>query len=230
MKPYFGLPKYTKLHIQSCMIPSENLYFQSRVIHGDLLAAHNELVNLVDPSGTWMTFVKSELIALANLVDIEGPMRLLYRDHIDLAAAIKAAMPDLQFAKYLRNVFAGHINDDLIAKAYEWRPELRVLPEKRDLRGTVALNLFLLETAINSYIAADGSHGMFESETDLVYPPDMTRFCAWLSKTTIDAIAICDKVGAATHVLVQPLGEGIELFEAFKAAGLTNFTRFRKGR
>lgn len=143
---------------------------------------------------------------------------------------MKCLEADLRFAKYLRNVFAGHLNDDLITKTYEWRPELRSLPEKRVIYGTIALNIFVLETAINTYVTADGSHGMFPSETDLVYPPDMERFCTWLSATIRSAIEACDLLGQITHGEVAPLGERAEMLEAFKAAGLTDFSRIRKGR
>src|SRR5690606_15697343 len=99
--------------------------------------------------------------------------------------------------KYLRNVYVGHIDPRLICKAYEWRPEMRALPEQRDLAATLLLNIYVLETAINTYVAPDGSHGMFPSETDLVYPPDMERFCTWLSGAVRLAIKITDALGEA---------------------------------
>jgi hypothetical protein len=88
----------------------------------------------------------------------------------------------------------------------------------------------VLETAINTYVAADGSHGMFSSETDLIYPPDMERFCAWISATVQFAIKACDLLGHITHSTVAPLGERMEMLDAFKTAGLTSFSRIRKGR
>lgn len=208
----------------------EGIYFRSRIIHGDLIAADAELTGQLGPTGTWIPFLKAALISLGDLTDLESQLRSFYRDHPDLGEAMKCLEGDLRFAKYLRNVFAGHLNDDLIAKTYEWRPELRSLPEIRELNGTIMLNLFVLETAINTYVAADGSHGMFSSETDLVYPPDMERFCIWLSATVRSAIKACDLLGLVTHVAVAPLGEHADMLDAFKAAGLTEFSRIRKGR
>lgn len=157
-------------------------------------------------------------------------MRSLYRETPDLAKQIKALDADLQFAKYLRNVFGRHLNDTLIGKAYEWRPDLRMLADVRELNGTVMLNVFVIETAINTYVAPNGEHGMFSPETDLVYLPDMERFCKWLSTTVRGAIRICDMLGEMTHASVSPLGERADMFDAYKAAGLTDFTRIRKGR
>ncbi len=212
------------------MTPIERVYFTSRIIHGDLISADGELAGQLGPAGTWVPFIKTALMALGNLADLEGPMRFLYRDAPELADFMKAIDADFQFAKYLRNVFGGHLNETLIAKAYEWRPELRMLPDIRELNGTVMLNVFVLETAINTYVAPDGQHGMFSSETDLVYPADMERFCTWLSTTVRAAIRICDMLGAITHGLVAPLGEQADMFKAYKTAGLTDFTRIKKGR
>ena len=212
------------------MTPIEKIYFTSRIIHGDLSSADGELTGQLGPTGTWVPFVKTALMALGNLADLEGAMRSLYRDAPQLAEQTKALETDLQFAKYLRNVFGGHLNETLMAKAYEWRPELRMLPDIRELNGTVMLNVFVLETAINTYVAPDGQHGMFSSETDLVYPPDMERFCTWLSTTVRAAIRICDALGELTHTSVAPLGERADMFEAYKAAGLTAFARIKKGR
>lgn len=210
------------------MKPIEKIYFTSRIIHGDLSAADEELTGQLGPTGTWIPFVKTTLMALGNLADLEGAMRSLYRDAPELAEQTKALDADLQFAKYLRNVFGGHLNEALIAKAYEWRPELRMLPDIRELNGTVMLNVFVLETAINTYVALDGQHGMFASETDLVYPPDMERFCTWLSTTVRSAIRICDMLGEVTHTSVSPLDERADMFAAYQAAGLTAFTRIKK--
>lgn len=212
------------------MTPIEKIYFTSRIIHGDLSSADGELTGQLGPTGTWVPFVKTALMALGNLADLESAMRSLYRDAPQLAEQTKALETDLQFAKYLRNVFGGHLNETLMAKAYEWRPELRMLPDIRELNGTVMLNVFVLETAINTYVAPDDQHGMFSSETDLVYPPDMERFCTWLSTTVRAAIRICDALGELTHTSVAPLGERADMFEAYKAAGLTAFARIKKGR
>tara|TARA_R110001599_G_scaffold346654_1_gene572178 strand:+ start:2029 stop:2670 length:642 start_codon:yes stop_codon:yes gene_type:complete len=208
----------------------EGIYFRSRIIHGDLITANAKLTGQLDPSGTWIPFLKTALMSLGDLADLETQLRKLYLDHPDLGEAMKSLEVNLRFAKYLRNVFAGHLNDELIAKTYEWRPELRKLPEIREANGTIALNFFVLETAINTYVAADGSHGKFPSETDLYYPPDMDRFCAWLSDTVRLAINACDLLGSITHGDVAPLGEPADEFESFITAGLTEFSRIRKGR
>src|SRR3546814_18004307 len=108
------------------MTPIEKIYFTSRIIHGDLSSAESELTGQLGPTGTWIPFIKTALMALGNLADLEGPMRFLYRDAPALAEQMKALDADLQFAKYLRNVFGGHLKETLMAKASERSEERRV--------------------------------------------------------------------------------------------------------
>ncbi len=207
------------------------LYYRSRLVHGDLVAAYDKLQECrLGPDGSWVQSLKAALTAMANLADLEGALRPLYKGHPQVAARMKELRPSLDFAKYLRNVYVGHINDDLIAKAFEWRPEMRALPEERTLTGTFLLNIYVLETAINTYVAPDGSHGMFPSETDLIYPPNAERFGTWLAETMYQSIKVLDEVATATYADVEPLGEGLDMMEKFKAAGLNDFSRLKKGR
>ena len=64
------------------------------------------------------------------------------------------------------------------------KPALRYIAARMDENEVVLLaNLFLIETAINTYVDQDGKHKVFESETDLMYPPDWMRFVDFLEKT-----------------------------------------------
>jgi hypothetical protein len=210
--------------------PIESIYFRSRLVHGDLTSAIANLPQYFGPEGGWVPHLKAALVALGNLADIEGSLRRLYRADRELAESVAAIDADLQFAKYLRNVFGGHVNEAVVAKAYEWRPELRMLPHDVEWSGTVLLNVYVLETAINTYAHENGGHRVFSSETDLIYPPDMQRFSGWLHGLVRAAGSICDRLGGITHRQVAPLGDRDEMADAFRNAGRTEFARIRKGR
>lgn len=80
---------------------------------------------------------------------------------------IKPLEKNLAFAKCLRNKFAGHVHPKLVAKI-EWQPVFRHVPGRLDEPWFMLfVTLLLLETAINRYVAADGTHKVFASETDL---------------------------------------------------------------
>ena len=56
-----------------------------------------------------------------------------------------------------------------------------------DSKIVSVFNLFFLETAINTYVDHQGRHKLFDSETDLLYPPDEKRFRETLLKSIDDA-------------------------------------------
>ncbi|MBS1019554.1 hypothetical protein JK205_11550 [Gluconobacter cerinus] len=208
----------------------EEIYYRSRIIHGDLFVCDEQLKSKRDLDGVWFLYLKSAFIALANLSDAVGGFRVLYSENPELSVLVKEIQGSLEFSKYIRNVFSGHINSSLLSKTYEWLPQIRKIPEIKSLSGTVSLNIYVLETAINTYVSLDGGHGIFDSETDFMYPPDKERFLHWFSDLIGKSINICDMIGGITHTKVEGLGTSVEVLDAFIQAGSTEFRRIRKGR
>ena len=111
-----------------------------------------------------------------------GPV-YLYKEAPHLSEIYKTASKEFKFAKYLRNKFAAHIHPELLAKAIEWKPELRFLADRMDEQQIMQFcNLCVLETAINTYVDQSGDHLVFDSETDLFFPNDTERFSRFLEK------------------------------------------------
>lgn len=168
--------------------------------------------------------LKAALVALANVADFEPTLRSTYQFHPTPSVGIKPIKKNLEFAKYLRNKFVGHIHPQLIEKAIEWQPTLRKLVSKlHDPNATFMINLWLLETAINSYVDGSGNHKFFESETDLLYPPDCRRFLSFLEITVrgaLEYLTLLIEYWAPT--LGTPGGMSIDLELAIKA-GKTDF-------
>ncbi|QDQ85798.1 hypothetical protein [Paraburkholderia megapolitana] len=134
--------------------------------------------------------LKAALIALANVADFELKLRSTYKLHRGPSAVIKPLYKNLEFAKYLRNKFVGHIHSDLVGKAIEWQPALRQIAGRLgEPKYAILVNLWLLETAINTYLDEAGKHKFFDSETDLLYPPDCERFLGFLEITVRGSIA-----------------------------------------
>jgi len=163
---------------------------QARILQADLKAVDERFAEIGISDMAGIIFLKGAIVALANVRDIERSLRPTYEDHPELAEIIRPVKKNLEFVYYLRNKFVGHIHRDLIDKALEWKPELRYLaPHLGDSKAVVLTNIFVLETAINTYVDKDQRHKVFESETDLAYPPDMARFLAFLEvsvRTSID--------------------------------------------
>lgn len=154
------------------------------IIRADLLSvdAHFSAIGITNASG--LMHLKMAFVALANLGDFEQQMRLSYKTHCQPSVHFKQLRKKIEFATYLRNKVVAHIHPELIAKAIEWQPTLRRVPGRIDKPDQALLvNLWVLETAINTYVDESGAHKIFESETDLLYPPNWSRFLSFLESS-----------------------------------------------
>lgn len=204
-------------------------YIAARLLQADLSAidAHFSEVGIADMAG--IIHLKNALLALANMVDFERTVRDLYKEHNTLSAVFSENQQNYEFAKYLRNKFVGHIHSELIEKAIEWKPELRYLAAQMDDQKIMLLvNIFVLETAINTYVGEDGKHKVFESETDLVYPPDWKRFVDYLEVSIRSAIKyLGDLCGVLSTAIDHPAPDQFD-FELWAKAGKTDFGFLKK--
>lgn len=157
---------------------------QASIYRADLeiVDSHFSAIGITDLTG--MLHLKSALVTLANFCDFELSDRPTYKEHPEPSAIVKPLRKNMEFSKYLRNKFVGHIHPDLIEKAIEWKPILyHAATRLDDPTAMLMVNLCILETTINTYIDADGKHKVFNGETDLRHPPDWARFLDFLETT-----------------------------------------------
>jgi len=125
--------------------------------------------------------IKNIILALSNFSEFELTIRPLYCNYKFLSEKHNQSKKYIAFFKYLRNKFVGHIKTELINKSIEWRPEFGFLLKESDDKEIIFMfNIWILETAINSYVNKDGSHKIFQTETNLEYPEDSQRFTSLL--------------------------------------------------
>ena len=204
-------------------------YIAARLLQADLSAIdlHFSRTGITDMAG--ITHLKNAFTALANMVDFEKKVRGIYKKHRMISAVFSKNKENYEFAKYLRNKLVGHIHPELIEKTIEWKPVLRHLAiHMNHQRCMFAVNILVLETAINTYVDADGKHRVFPSEIDLLYTPDWMRFIDYLEVS----------IGSAIHYLgglCEALSEDIDHpapgqidFELYLKAGMTAFAFLRK--
>ena len=202
---------------------------KSQLLRADLVAADEHFVAHGYNDMTGIVLLKSALVAVSNLVDFEPSISRLYKEAPHLSAFYKTASKELKFAKYLRNKFAGHIHPELLAKAIEWKPELRFLADRMDEQQIMWFcNLCVLETAINTYVDQSGEHLVFDSETDLFFPDDQTRFRLFLEKIIKTGVQYLTELGIVLRSKIDKPVEGLESLEYWKTAGLTEFNFIAK--
>lgn len=197
---------------------------QAEIYAADLRVVDDHFTSIGITDANGVLHLKSALVTLANVCDFEAGARASYKECPEPAAVFKPLRKQCELAKYLRNKFVGHIHPDLLAKALEWQPMLRkVLPDGEDPQIMLLVNLWLLETAINTYVQADGTHKVFASETDLMYPPDWERFAEFLESTIRGGIEYLALIRACWKPrLVPVLPEPISIEDATRA-GRTEF-------
>jgi hypothetical protein len=202
----------------------------ARLAHGDLIEIDRRLADARKLDAQWLLLVKLALVSVANVTDLELSVRSIYMEHPDVSAEFKRWKGQFEFAKYIRNVLVGHTNDALINKAIEWKPELLHLISSNDGNSTFLINLAVLETALNTYVDANEKHIIFGGDTDLMYPPDWTRFLIFLTEVVRGAIGFLAALiaAASTHIATAPAGA--DLMARYVAAGRTTFKRITKGR
>ena len=210
-----------------CALKMEEL-IKARLIKSDLIEILKqfELYILKDMSS--IILLKQALICIANLVDFERTMRTIYNEHRNLSSAFNEMYAEYEFAKYIRNKFVGHIKIELLTKAIEWKPELRYLIHKtNDPKIMFLYNIWILETTINSFVDSNGKHKIFNSDTDLIYPPDYQRFINFLTNTIKSAIEYLNILDAILYISIEE-NEKIESIEHWLLAGQTSFKYIKK--
>lgn len=196
---------------------------KSLILRNDLEETRTVInTNGLHPS---IAHIKTACIAFHNLLEFERTLRPLYKAHGELGAGFNDFKPAVEFFAYLRNKFAGHVADELLAKTIEWKPEV-LLSLKSEQNADIILfyNFALLETAINTYVDQAGAHKIFESDTDFGYPPDAERFTSFLLTTIDHASDYLTGIEAVLkHSICVPKDDENRL-GLFIKAGQTDFT------
>lgn len=198
------------------------------VTHHGLLATHEALEAGTANINMRMVLLRHIMLEIANTADLAGQSRSLYRDHPDLGDLYSLIGKGLEFCKYLRNKYVGHFVPELTAKTFEWLPQTNALLGSGELDKQLAVSWLALETAINTYVDETSGHKIFETDTDLNYPPDRTRFLNFLGETALGAIAYVIRLIEITRGYVSIPDMEKDWLELAIEAGKTDFEYLTK--
>ncbi|MGL5049372.1 MAG: hypothetical protein ACRC6E_01900 [Fusobacteriaceae bacterium] len=203
------------------------LYIKAILINKDIVEGKKIGTKNIDFEKEFFLILKNTLIAISNFSDFELELRFLYSENLNISKMYSSISKHIEFFKYLRNKYVGHLKKELIEKAIEWRPELLY---SNTMEHSILINVYILETAINSYCNDEGENKIFESDTDLVYSPDLYRFYKCLQETI-------EKSSEYLESMIKILKSKIELKDSdkidyidFIKAGETKFEFIKKGK
>lgn len=200
------------------------------VAHHDLLTAHEALEAESASINMRLVLVRHLMMEIANVADLATIAGALYKDHPDLGQRQSPIRKALEFFKYLRNVYIGHFVPSLTDKTFEWMPQANALLGSAELNEQCIVSWFALETAINTYADPETGHKIFDSDTDLNYPPDRTRFLNFLGETVLGSGDYLKRLIAVTRSYVEVPDLQENILPLAIAAGETDFAVLTKGK
>ncbi|NCN85413.1 MAG: hypothetical protein GW808_02040 [Sphingomonadales bacterium] len=195
----------------------------------DLQTAHEALEAGPETQNLRIVFMRHIILEIANIADLTTISKGLFKDHRKLGELHKPLSKSLEFFKYIRNVYVGHLVPDLTDKTFEWMPQANMVIGGTEPDGGITISWFALETAINTYADDDG-HKIFESDTDLNYPPDLERFLNFLGETALRSLAYVTQLIEASGDSFDVPDIKADMIELAMKAGDTDFKFLRKGK
>lgn len=173
--------------------------------------------------------LKQLFVTISNLVDFELTIRFLYVDNPSMSNLYSKVSRENEFIKYIRNKFVAHINKDLLKTAVIWKPEIRCMFQYIHKPEIAFLyNLWILETIINTYVKPDGTHKIFNSETDLLLKKDLNRFLKFLIYAMKHSIHYLDEFGKIIGKDIQKLSFSELGLKFWEDAGKIDFKYIKK--
>lgn len=112
---------------------------------------------------------------------------------------------------------------DLTDKIFEWMPKRTPLLGSTEPNKQWIVSWFALETAINTYAGPVTGHKIFDSDTDLNYPPDHTRFLNFLGDTVLRSIAYITQLITVTCLYADVPDQHSDMLKLAITAGQTDF-------
>lgn len=202
---------------------------KARLLNADLIEIDRLFEDANLKSMLTIILLKQSFVTVANLVDFELTVRAIYSEHRELSSIYDKTSKENEFIKYLRNKFVGHIKPELLTKAIEWKPELKYMIKNiDDPEFMFVCNLWILETAINTYVNSDGTHKIFDSQIDFIYPPDIERFLIFLTQVIKYSIKYLNALINILNSEIKSSDKIVENDKDWRIAANTNFKYIRK--
>ena len=169
------------------------------------------------------TLLRNIILELGNVEDISKISHTLHRDYDSLNNFYSKIKPHLDFFNYLRNKFVAHIPTGITHQTLEWLPQAYLILGKTDGANQLMLSLFALETAINTYTSLKSGYKIFDSETDLQYPPDRDRFFDLLISFSESSINYLQELVKISKLQFDIPDIKADEFDFFKRAAMLKF-------
>ena len=175
---------------QKYQITEKSNYLNLLILIDDLNSYHKSLSNEISDIDSWIMKLRNTrnvFISLNNVLDIMNKINLnLSNDYTKRTRSLKKK---LAFANHFRNRAAGHLNEILLERAVQWSPQMFSLISKENEKFKIfEAHRVIIEACTNSYINDEGKQKVFNTEIDLMYPPDAKLFFIHLHELITESL------------------------------------------
>lgn len=164
---------------------------------------------------------KSNYLNILILIDeLQSYNTSLSDDNVKFSRNLKKK---LAFANHFRNRAVGHLNETLLERAVQWSPQIFSSASKENLKFKIAeAYIVIIEACTNSFINHEGIQKVFNTEIDLMYPPDAELFFTHLQELVTESLEWLTISAESTLSSIQHHDEN-EIKELAEIAAKTNF-------
>lgn len=142
-------------------------YIKCELLKGELLEVHHRLLNEDTYGLLTVLLFKNAIVSIQNAFELIKTLKTTYESVPALKAKHSKYYEEWLFLNYIRNNVGGHIDDRLVLKTLEFKPELVDRLPFLDQENTQHLfYLGLFETVINTYIKKNGEHEYFDYDPE----------------------------------------------------------------
>lgn len=209
---------------QKYQITEKSNYLNLLILIDELKSYHESLSSEISDIDSWIIKLRNTrnvFISLNNVLDAMNKINLnLSDDYTKLSRNLKKK---LAFANHFRNRAAGHLNEILLERAVQWSPQIFSLISKENEKFKISeAHRVIIEACTNSYINQEGKQKVFNTEIDLMYPPDAKLFFIHLEELITESLEWLT-ISAESILLNIRHHSDDEINEFAAIAGKTNF-------
>lgn len=212
------MKKHTKTEQQEIRM----LCIKTKLVLYDLKYVDKQLEKHKIKEYQFYAALKQLFVTLDNIKGIISNKTLyeIIKKDESILSLMRKNRKDDQFYNHLRNKIGGHLSDSVIRKTIQWHPE--IFSEGKTYRKDTswAINFFLLEMAVNTYVDKDGNHKIFKYDLDFMIQSG--KFFEHLENFVSANIKLLNKIQNKLFTVIDRF-EIISWEDLIKEASKTNF-------
>jgi len=209
---------------QKYQITEKSNYLNLLILIDELESYHEFLSDKVSDINSWIAKLRNTrniFLSLNNVRDAMNKINLnLSDEYVVLSRSLKKK---LAFANHFRNRGIGHLNETLLERAVQWSPQIFYSETKENEKYKVSeAHRVIIEACTNSFIDHEGKQKVFNTEIDLMYPPDAKLFFTHLQEIVTLSLEWLS-ISAKSILSTIKHHDKKEIHELGAIAGKTNF-------